>query len=96
MLHLLTSANATSRCFAAVRSFGRFLIDADVGPYVALIRGAPVSIVLGCNNPPVSATGPRIFMGVDFSGPMAVALLGGFLILNSSRKSFARTGAGSR
>jgi hypothetical protein len=46
-----------------------------------LILGAAVSGGLGCGNPPISATDPCIFMGIDFSGPITIAILVGFLNL---------------
>ena len=49
-----------------------------IGPTVSPLLGGAVSGVLGCNNP-VSAAEPCLFMGVDLSGAVTMAILFGFL-----------------
>ena len=47
-----------------------------IGPTVSLLLGGAVSGVLGCNNP--VATEPCLFMGIDLSGAVTMAILFGF------------------
>lgn len=48
------------------------------GPTMSLILGAAVGGALGCSNP-ISAIEPCLFMGVDFAGPVIIAILIGYL-----------------
>jgi hypothetical protein len=57
--------------------FGLILLF-TFGPTAALMFGAAAAQTLGCNVP-ISATEPCLFLGVDLSGAVIVAILMGYL-----------------
>jgi hypothetical protein len=58
-------------------SLGMILLF-TVGPTVALLLGGTVADTLGCSMP-ISASEPCLFMGVDLTSALAVAVLCGYL-----------------